>query len=332
MEKDTLFTSYNVPLKDIVSKYIVCSQALSEEQIAPSLQNAVGLFLLPVLGEELVEHLCHVSASDSAGEVEAMALDEARCAAVNLAVWHDFTELNVHFTDQGWKREEGDTYKSLYHYQEIDLQTSYRNKGFNAIDRLVRFLSAAKHVFPEIVSAPAYIEKEKALVRGPEEVEQFFTINKSPLVYMALRPNLKIVQENELQNVMGSQCYDKLMAYLDDTNKADREDASVMGRLRSAAASYVICLALARQVESFGTLTDRGMYFESVSAGLRNSVKVTPVDEPSRRRISHTLRRDAERYLGRLLNFIEYYLPEVFVGRPGDAFNRDNNCKRTFWA
>lgn len=332
MDFSTLFMSYSVTFRDIINKNIVASQALSEEQIMPSILTAVNLFLLPVLGKGIIEHLCQAAVNPEASEVEAMAVEEARCAAINLAVWNDFDELNVHLTDQGWKREEGDTYKSLYHYQELNLKNGYRNKGFNAVDRLVTFLSAAQHVFPEISSSPAFIERERSLVHGPEEVSGFFNINKSPLIYLALQPNIKIVTENELQNVIGTACYDRLISFLNDPAKADREDAQIMGRLRTAAAAYVICLALARQIETIGSLTDRGMYFEAVSAGLRNSLKLTPVEEQERRRIAYTLRRDASRFLGRLLNFIEYYLPELFVGRPGDAFNRDNDCKRTFWA
>lgn len=326
-----IFYCCEVTLNSLLHRYVPVSEALSEEQIAPSLEEAVKLFLEPAIGAEVIEHLSKAAESREPSMVEAMALEEARRAAIHLALWFNFQELNTHFTDQGWKREEGDTYKSLYHYQEIDLRTSYRNKGFNALDRLNDLLQAGTDTFPEYKEAPAYIDREHSLVRGPKEIQEIVNINSSVLVFMALRPNVAIVQQNELQNVIGSACYNALCDYLADKNKEDREDTALMEQLRKVASRYVIALALARQMETVGTITDRGLYYESVMNSDKSILKIQPVPVEERDRVSQTLRKDAQRFQGRMLSYIERYLPELFVGRPGDAFNRNNDCKRTFW-
>lgn len=329
---ESIFYSRETNWNEQFHQYVAVSAALSEEQVQPSVKAVMDLFLVPVLTDNVVRHICQVAVDGQENDVEGMALDEARCAAANLALWYNFDELNTHLTDQGWKREEGDTYKSLYHYQEINLKQAYRNKGFNALDRLIRLLQSALHVFPEFKDAPAFLDREHALVKDASEVDKFFAINQSHLVFMALKPNIRLVCDGELEPLIGSRCYEHLETYLQTPEKEERKDYAVMEQLRRYASAYVICLALARQIEIVGSLTDRGMYFDSVSAGIRNSEKSTPLPNDERKRIAYSLRKDASRYKARLLSFIERELPDFFCGRPEEAYRRNNDNKPTFWA
>jgi len=322
----------------LLQKIIPVSQALSEEQIEAPLESAYDMFIRPLLGDTLSDNFLSIVRREVEGSYAMKAEEKKviallRRATANLAFWYSFTELNTHITDQGFQRNEGETYKPIYRYQELELKQQFRNKGFNAIDEMLRFLQKEKdlYCFEEYLSAPAYIDMQHCLVRGAEEIDHYYYVNGSYLVFLKLRPAFRRIMDIYVEPVVGTEAIQRLYDYLKG-NIEDAEECEHLEALRERVAAVVICKALAEHVRNVGSITDRGLYYTNIQAGQNEIQNDSQASDGERARQAANLQDTADHYLHRLIRWVETNMPKQFKGHPEEAYNRDNDRKHTFWA
>lgn len=319
-------SNLNVQLQQIVP----VSAALSDEQIVPSLDSAVELFILPVLGEATLNALIACVASPTDTQLRALRL--LRRAVVNLALWYNFHELNVHITDQGFQRQESESFKGVYRYQEIELRQSFKNKGFNSIDALIVYLNAHLTTFTTWSSAPGYVERDKALVKGPDEIGDFSMINGSYLVYLTLLPQFAVQLDTVVEPAIGTKAVEFLRAYLNGDFDGDTTKAALGEKLRLAVVKVVVLGALANHVRNIGEITDRGLYYRAIAANTSQVESVDAARDSERARQSAQFMQEKHHYMHRLTSFVKTEMYDMYVGDPHDVHNRHNDHKHTFWA
>ena len=331
-----LFYCASVHSIGLLQKFIPVSQALSEEQVEAPLDNAYDMFIRPLLGDTLSDHFRDLTKKLETedydmSEEETKVMAMLRRATANLAFWYSFTELNTHITDQGFQRSEGETYKPIYRYQELELKMQFRNKGFNALDELLRYMQEHTMEFPDYTDAPAYIDMQGSLVRGAQEIDRYYYVNGSYLVFLKLRPAFRRIMELFVVPVIGTDACTELYAYLNGTVD-DAEEVKRLEDFRKTVAAAVICKALAEHVRNIGSITDRGLYYSNIQANAQENQNENPAGDRERERQATQLFHTAERYLHRAIRWVEENMPEKFKGHPEDAYNRDNDHKHTFWA
>ena len=331
---DSLFFDANVSINDLLQEQLPVSRALTDEQILPSLVSVQEMFLEVVTGEGVLDALAEAARlpEEQRAAWQVKALKYARRAIANLALWFHFDELNVHITDQGFQRQEGESFKPLFRYQEIELKQQFKNKGFNALDALLDFLNSHLAEFPTFKDAVGYNNLKRSLVKGASEVELYCHINSSALVFMQLRPYIYKQMEIGLHNDIGSKVYDFLCQYLNGDFAVDTDEATLGETLRSKVAAVVILRALSAYVAGVGSVTDRGLYFESKKGDSQSEDQYQPSERKDRLMKARQFASEADAYLHRLLSWIENSMPDSFAGRPCDALNRCNENKRSFWA
>lgn len=315
---------------DELNKFIPVSAALSFEKVESSMEDAFRLFVLPLFGQGLADEIQSYYDNADATELQCSLLNECQRAVANLAFWYNYTELNIRITDQGMQRQDSEgSFKQTYKYQEDLLRSSFKNKGFNALDRMIEFLELHQDAFPDYALSPAYSRRQHAIVRSTKEVDSIYFINNSHLIFLRLMPFFKIIEETVLQPVLGTELYAKLTKGLFDGEKNIGETTTE--ELRSRCAVFVIFKSIAELIRSTGSLTDRGLYFTQILAGDGNT-SVTPADRETALSMVVGIEQHAQSYADLLVKFIEQSLPEFFKGRQSQVLDRDNNHKRTFWA
>lgn len=332
-----IFHCEDVQLIGLLQEFIPVSQALSEEQVEAPLQNAYDMFLRPLLGDTIADHfrdLTKMMEEDdyAASHKEMHVLMLLRRATANLAFWYSFTELNTHITDQGFQRSEGETYKPVYRYQELELKQQFRNKGFNAVDELLRYLYSHLAYFPDYQRAPAYFDIHGNLVHGPEEIDKYYFVNSSFLVFLKLRPAFRRAMELSVEPTIGEKVCNELRKYLRGEYAEDTDKEETCEELRRRVAAVVICKALAEHVRNIGDITDRGLYYTNIQANTNENQNTLQAGDGERSRQASNLDDTANHYMHRLIRWVEVNMPEQFAGHPEDAYNRDNDNKHTFWA
>ena len=337
-----IFYCKDVHLIGLLQEYIPVSHALSEEQVAAPLRNAYDMFLRPLLGDTQADSLSNAVKAWVDDDVQPLddiqhAIDLSRQATVNLAFWYSFTELNTHITDQGFQRSEGETYKPIYRYQELELKQQLRNKGFNAVDKLLRFMYERSPSFPLFLQGEAWTDLAHALVRGPKEIDKYFYVHGSYLVYLKLRPAFCRIMELFIEPTLGKSVSKVLSDYLENYTSptyippADTT-AAILEKLREKVVPVVVCKALSEHVRNVGEITDRGLYYTTIQASATENQATLMGSDSERARQAANLYSMALHYKHKLIGWVEDYLPHYFKGHPEDAFNRDNDHKHTFWA
>lgn len=312
-----------------LNQFIPVSAALYFESVQSSLEDAWRLFVLPLLGEALAEEIEAYYVDEDPTALQLKVLNECQRAVANLAFWYNYDELNIRISDQGMQRQESDgSFKQTYKYQEDQLKTSFKNKGFNALDRVIDLLDKHQKDFPLYEQSPAYASRKSSIVRSTAEVDANYFINNSHLIFLRLKPIFKSVEDTVLQPALGDALYQAL-------TKALKDDTAELGdttteEFRQRCASFVVLKSIAKLVRQTGSLTDRGLYFASIHEGDGN-LSVRPSDRETALSLAGDLEREADTRLNLLMKFIQFYLPDFYKGRQSDVLNRDNNHKRTMF-
>ena len=319
-----IFNCDNGTLNAELHKYVPVSAGLEAETIAPCLASAFALFVRPLLGDALSEAVQKAAGKEPPSAKEGEMLEALRMAVANLAFWYSYTELSVQITDQGFQRPEGETYKSLYKYQEDALRRGFKNKGFNALDRFLEVLDKNPGLFPDGLygGSPAAAGRKESLVRGVAEVDRYCFINGSRLVFLRLLPHFRTAALTELLPLLGDPLFSRL-------EQGAGEEAE---RLRQQCLPVVVLGAAAELMEATGSLTDRGLYYASLMSSSASTLQAEPAGAEDRAMALGQVRRSLAAYKSRLSRALREELGDDYPGSPGDAFRRDNTRKRTFWA
>ena len=310
-----------------LNKFIPVSAALSFESVQSSLEDAWRLFVLPLLGDALAEEVEAYYKDGEASVLQLRVLEECQRAIANLAFWYNFNELNIRISDQGMQRQESDgSFKQTFKYQEDQLRASFRNKGFNALDRLIDIFDKNQKDFPLYEQSPAYASRKSAIVRSTAEVDANYFINNSHLIFLRLKPIFKFFEDTMLQPILGLELYNALMKAIKQGDTYIGETTTEELRLRCV--SFVVLKSIAQLIRQTGSLTDRGLYFAQLNEGDGN-ISARPADKEAALSLVGDIEQQAEAYHNQLMNFIRFSLPEFYKGRQSDVLNRDNNHKRS---
>lgn len=319
-----IFNCDNDTLNAELHRYIPVSVGLEAETIAPPLSSAYMLFVHPLLGEELSDAVQDMAGKVPPSDKESGLLDALRMAVANLAFWYGYTELSVQITDQGFQRPEGETFKGLYKYQEDALRMGFKNKGFNALDRFLEMADKNPGLFPEGVYADSPVARARAgsLVRHVEEVDRYYFINGSYLVFLRLLPHFKTAALTVLRPLLGMPLFSRL----------EKGEGEGVEELRRQCLPVVVLAAVAELIETTGSLTDRGLYYVSLMPSSVSTLQANPAAIEERQMVLGQIRRSLEAYKDALVYALRESLGDDSPGRPAEAYDRDNTGKRTFWA
>lgn len=312
-----------------VTKIVHASHALSFDTMRAPLTQAWEMFFFPILGAYGTDLLTTIFNKNSRTDKEQHLLNVAQMALANLALWYNFTELNVRLTDQGHQRQESENFKSLFKYQEDEMRNSYRNKGFNALDNLIQLLDSMTDDYPEWKEETTYISRQKSIVKGTAEINSVVFINGSNIIALRFMPLIDAIDQTSLRAILGTRLYEAFHKALADG--AERIGETTVEELRCRIARVVVNLAAEQLIRESGTITDRGLYFVSLTAGKEGNKEASIPGNSTLASKAAVYRQKAEAQISQLNNFVEYYIPDLFAGRISDTFKRDNNGKRSVW-
>ena len=239
----------------------------------------------------------------------------------------------MRITDAVFQRQKSDnneSFQQVYKYQEDNLRTSLRNKGFNALDELLEFLYAHIAEYPEFATSQAYQDRKSAIVRSTADVNDVCFINGSRIIFLRLQPHLKFVEEMLLQPAIGDRLYEHLIDGLVNPPE-DGEQRKNVERFRLACSRYIGTMAVRRLLMETGSITDRGLYFTIIRSGEKGNEQKEPVDTKRVAVQIQNLKVDADMYMTALLRIARSYFADYYAGDPRRIFDRDNDRKRTFW-
>ena len=321
-----------------VRKYLPVSTATSFQNISPFIQAAEVNYILPLLGQKFLDQVTAYYDSPAPlpeGITEESAalfkglIERIQRALINLTYWSAFDFMNVLMNDSGFHRQESDTEKTLYKYQEESLKAGFKNNGFDALDTVLEFIESHIEAFPLFLESENYTERKTSIIPNTTAFTKIFNINNSRLVYLKISRFITQVEDFDIQAVLGAALYARVKAELAKP-VPDPKVAALIPYLQKPLAH----LSIAKASFQLGiNVNDKGLFFESQDSTQQNSAKTTPLTDNQYYALAQTSQNVGLAYLDLLAGFLaahasdypEYKLP----GR--SPLVRDNRGKTAYW-
>ncbi len=328
----------NTKLEEI-RRYLPVSSATSFSNISPFIQSAEVNYILPLLGRPLYDLVTRFYESPS-GEVEGitvaskprygMLIEHIQRSLINLTYWSAFDFMNTLMNDAGFHRQESDTEKTLYKYQEESLKAGFKNNGFDGLDTMLAYLEEHIAVFPLFQVSANYTQRKSSIIPDTATFNRIFNINGSRLVFLKVARFMTQVEDFEIQGILGSKLYERVKA---EIVKAEPDEKIL--RLIPYLQKPIAHLSIAKASFQLGiNVNDKGLFFESQDSTMMNSTKVAPLSDQQYWYLAKASEGAGLAYLEMLRGFLaahsgdypEYRLPL------GSALIRDNSGKKSYWA
>ncbi len=305
-----------------IRPYVSVAKSLAFDVMQAPLRNAFEMFIRPLLGETMTADLIGYYAAVTPSDKQTGLVQLAQRANAFLAFWYDYAEINVLITDAGVRRQESDTAKTPYKYQEQALKTGWKEKGFNALDDLLQYLEINISTFEHFSASPNFTSAKTDIVRNASDIDNYYFINNSRILYLRLRPHLRTVVNTIVAPRMGD-TYAELLTELVKTSP----DAKFV-KLRESLVPVVVFYAVSRLIRETGSLTDKGLFFDTQQS-TDDANYTTPATDTNKNMQATMAESDAISYW----KIAERMLKADFgyTTTTSRVPKRDNNDKKAFW-
>jgi len=307
-----------------IRPYISVAKSTQFATLEAPLRNAFENFIRPLLGETMTEKLIQYYASSSPTAKQTRLIQIAQRANAFLAFWYDYSEMQLLIDDSGSHRQESESQKTPYKYQEQTLKEGWKTKGFNALDNLLEYLEINIQDFPDFLQSSNFTILKKLIVRSTREVDDCYWINNSRIIFLRLKPHFRTVTDTIIAPRLGN-VYDDMINSL----TAQSPDQKYT-KLREMLVPVVVFYAVSRLLRESGSLTERGLFFETLKAS-DDAYNTNPVSLEQIAPQAAMAEGDAISYWG----IVEKYLKSELSYTPttGNRLPKfDNNDKKSFWA
>ena len=244
-----------------IMPYVGVSMSLEFSTMEAPLRNSFEMFIRPLIGDAMVTDLIAIYDKTSPTAKETRLLQLAQRANALLAFWYDYDEMQVLIGDAGAKRQESDSVKTPYKYQEQSLKRGWKEKGFNALDDLLAYLETEIATFESFANSTNYTNSKTAIIRNTSEVDYYYYTGGSRLIFLRLKAHFRTVIDTIIAPRLGT-IYADLLTDLIATTPQDK-----FLKLRQALIPVVVYHSVARLITETGSLTDKGLFFETLSGG-----------------------------------------------------------------
>lgn len=322
--------------------FVPVSKASDFDTIAPHVINAERDYLIPVIGQETYDQLQALYDSSSSGSgsssgessqtqeklKELLLLVQA--AIAHIAFWIGYDLINSYITDDGFKRVESEKVKGLYKYQEDNLKKYFRTNGFNGLDTVLQFLEENISFFAKFKASAQYTVLKSSFIPSTAVFNCLVFIGSSRLTFLRLIPHMQLVEEIEVQPVMGAIAFAELKDEM--VKEQPNEKMMAIVPLIQKAVAYLASAFLME--ESGADLTDNGLYFTANASTNSSDTERKPSDPE---RIAILVKRNrniGNAYLDQIRSYLVAHASDwtdVTVST-GKVLRRDNRDKKTFWS
>jgi hypothetical protein len=328
---------------DAVRKVLKISSSVDFDVLKPVLESVDREFLRPVLGAPMHDTL---QAFHDSGTVQsippgcsseelALAMGKllklAKSAEIHLAYWYGFDLLNVQIMNDGFKRTETEKVKGLFKYQEDNLKEFFKHAGFNGLDTMLEYMDGNDRLcFPEFHESETGKQLKEMFIPRTDIFDQYYYLGNSRLLFMRLKPHMKVVEDLRIKIVLGNTNYNFIKSEM-VKEEPEVKVSAILPFIRRPISYFSTALLME---ETGSDLSDKGLVFEGIKSNYNDHSNKGPSNES---RIIAMIQRNknlGDSYLSILRNYLlenaEYW--NGYTQPRSGIVNRDNKGKKTFWA
>jgi hypothetical protein len=330
--------STNTKVEEI-RKYIPVSVATSFSNVSPLIGSAESKYILPLMGQSLYDQVLSYY-TDPAATIEGITVDNKgkfdiliehiQQSLINLTYYSGFEFLSVSINDSGFHRQESESEKSLYKYQEEAIKNQFKDAGFNGLDTMLEFIESNPAVFLLFAESASYTLRKESIIPSTRVFDSLVNINESRLVFLKIKRFITEVEDFDIKAALGSTLFDLVKAEIVKPAPAEKIKA-LLPYIQKPLAH----LALSKAFRSLGMhVRDRGVFFQSQESTMQNSTSEKPLEKETLSAMIQAEKETGEFYLATLREFLVFNasIYTEIIRTSGNAFVRDNTSKTSFWS
>jgi hypothetical protein len=201
---------------DVLRKYLRLT-FVTNNAILPNFEDAQRLYLLPILGKDLLAAVAQEAEDDPAEPSDLLHL--CRRVVAPIGYWLNLPFIQVTISDAGVGSNSNQNFQSAHRWEYEQLEAALINKGCMALEDLLTYLYEEK---PEDVSWLPPISFPKVIKSG-KEFNDFFAIYQPYRTFESLRAIVKSVESTIIEAEIGEAFFNSLIA--NATPSADEKKA-----------------------------------------------------------------------------------------------------------
>ena len=329
------------PKMEELRKFIPVSISSDFDTLAPHISNAERDYLIPVIGQETYDDLQLVyngsfpssgSSSCESPEVKKKWDDLlllVQSSVAHIAFWIGYDLINSYVTDDGFKRTESEKVKGLYKYQEENLKKYFRTNGFNGLDTVLQFLEENISVFSKFGSSDQYTILKTSFIPSTSVFNRIVFIANSRLTFLRMIPHMQLIEETEIQPVMGAIA----LAELKDEMAKENPNKTMVAIVPIIQKAIAYLSSAMLMEESGADLQDNGLYFTASIAIGNNDTEKKPAAADRIGTLVQRNRNVGNAYLDQIRSYLVTHAADWtdVAASTGKVLRRDNADKKTFW-
>ncbi len=168
--------------------------------IKPFIKRVERKYIIPHIGTETYAELLKDDVLDTDQKNTKALLQEA---IVNLSFYIGFAQLTTNFTDYSLSFIETDNTKPVDWATKRDLQKTYFDTGFDALDEALKMMEHYVDKFPYWRDSESYTVFNEHFTKRTDEFQRHFNIGNSRKTFIALKPIMREVEEQYFLPMLG---------------------------------------------------------------------------------------------------------------------------------
>lgn len=220
---------------ETLREYLSVNGSVDHENIAPYLKKAERNLLKPLIGATQLA----IFDAEQTDETIIYAQELAQEAVANFGYYMYLPIGAVQISDSGIHVVDIENTKAASDKQFKELQRSFKKSGHEALDELLEYMEENPSRFEAWTTSPNYTVFKELLVNTTAIFNKWFYIFNSRQTFVALKPNLQIVEDRFIKNVLGIELLTALK-----TTQTVTERKEVKELARKAIVAFTIMLTV----------------------------------------------------------------------------------------
>lgn len=198
-----------------LKKYIGINKSIQIQNLTPYIKKAERTFLKPYIGKEQL-----ISFETTSTDIIIVEGQELAQEAVANFAYYLYLPLNaVQITDSGIHVVDSENTKTASDKQFKELQRAFKKSAHEALDALLELMEENTAKFQIWRDSNYYTTHNELLVNKTSIFNTYYHIFNSRQTFVAMRPTIKIVEDQFIISVIGENLLTELKNTQEDSNR-----------------------------------------------------------------------------------------------------------------
>jgi hypothetical protein len=283
-----------------LKQFVPATVTFDFEAVKPFIHQAEVKYIMPYLGVDQFNALRVAYQANSLSNAQTKLLELVRIPLANFAFALFVPVGQLQIAASGIQQGGSKDKKAAAQWQIDELQTSFMNAGYDAIDPMLEYLEENKLLFPAWASSTAYTVLKQFFINTARQFSEFVWINESRRTFLTLRAHMKKTEEFSILPITCKPLFAELKSQILSGSISGANQA-LLNLIRPAVAH----LTIARAIEELSVVFSENGIQVANNVGSTYTKGKEPASDARLQRLKCQAQADGETYLARIRELLE---------------------------